>query len=99
MRKTGVIGCLFERVIFRIRYGWIEGDRLYIEKYAEDANSLLKTQEFSAAKWADAFAKFNPNVDRGMMVAWFACAIMTGYDVGYAKNKRPITTPIFITRN
>ena len=38
--------------------------------------------EFNAMEWVEAFFEIYPdaNVDRDTMLAWFANAIMTGYD-------------------
>lgn len=44
----------------------------------QEANALLST--IDAAKWASAFVRVFPTMDEGSMLAWFANAIMTGYD-------------------
>jgi hypothetical protein len=35
---------------------------------------------FDAVDWAEAFCKINPEMDRELMVVWFANALMRGYD-------------------
>ena len=35
---------------------------------------------FDARDWAQAFCKLNPTIDEGVMIAWFANALMRGYD-------------------
>jgi len=35
---------------------------------------------FDARDWAAAFCKINPQMDEGTMIAWFANALMRGYD-------------------
>jgi hypothetical protein len=35
---------------------------------------------FDARDWAKAFCKVNPTADEGTMIAWFANALMRGYD-------------------
>lgn len=35
---------------------------------------------FDARDWAKAFCKINPTMDEGIMIAWFANALMRGYD-------------------
>jgi hypothetical protein len=35
---------------------------------------------FDARDWAKAFCKQFPQMDEGLMVAWFASALMRGYD-------------------
>lgn len=35
---------------------------------------------FNALDWAKAFVKLNPVVDEDLMVTWFSCALMRGYD-------------------
>lgn len=35
---------------------------------------------FDATDWAKAFCKLNPSMDEGLMIAWFANALMRGYD-------------------
>jgi hypothetical protein len=37
---------------------------------------------FKALDWAEAFCKQNPNFDRQLALAWFANALMRGYDEG-----------------
>jgi len=40
---------------------------------------------FDARDWAEAFCKRNPGVDEGLMIAWFANALMRGYDEAQAR--------------
>lgn len=35
---------------------------------------------FDAKDWAEAFCKIHPGHDEGMMLSWFANALMRGYD-------------------
>ena len=35
---------------------------------------------FKATDWAEAFCKLNPSMDEGVMNAWFANALMRGFD-------------------
>lgn len=35
---------------------------------------------FDAQDWAEAFCKHNPDADLGTMIAWFANALMRGFD-------------------
>lgn len=35
---------------------------------------------FDARDWAEAFCKLNPQMDEGLMISWFANALMRGYD-------------------
>jgi hypothetical protein len=35
---------------------------------------------FDARDWAEAFCKINPAADEGTMLAWFANALMRGFD-------------------
>jgi len=35
---------------------------------------------FDARDWAEAFCKLNPSMDEGVMLAWFANALMRGFD-------------------
>lgn len=35
---------------------------------------------FDAKDWAAAFCKQNPSIDEGLMIAWFANALMRGFD-------------------
>jgi hypothetical protein len=37
---------------------------------------------FDARDWAEAFCKLNSGIDEGLMIAWFANALMRGYDQG-----------------
>jgi len=37
---------------------------------------------FNAWDWAEAFCKVQPDVDQGLMISWFANALMRGYDQG-----------------
>lgn len=43
---------------------------------------------FSATDWAKAFCKQNPSFDEGMAIAWFACALMRGFDEGVSRATR-----------
>jgi hypothetical protein len=40
---------------------------------------------FDAQDWAKAFCKINPEIDEGIMLGWFANALMRGYDEGWAR--------------
>jgi hypothetical protein len=42
---------------------------------------------FDARDWAAAFCKLNPEMDEGVMLAWFANALMRGYD------EKPVPLP------
>ncbi len=44
----------------------------------DDLNWLLS--DMDGQKWADEFCKRNPSMDHGLMLGWFCCAIMTGFD-------------------
>lgn len=35
---------------------------------------------FDARDWAEAFCKINPGIDEGVMLSWFANALMRGFD-------------------
>ena len=37
---------------------------------------------FDARDWAAAFCKRHPEIDEGLMLSWFAAALMRGYDQG-----------------
>jgi len=43
---------------------------------------------FDAKDWAAAFCKRNPTMDEGLMLAWFANALMRGYDEGLTRISR-----------
>ena len=45
-------------------------------------NSNFLLNEFDAAVWAKEFKRLFPDNDEGTMISWFACAIMTGHDIG-----------------
>lgn len=38
-----------------------------------------------AKVWADEFVKLNPSADHGLMLGWFANAIMAGYDTAQSR--------------
>ena len=40
---------------------------------------------FDAKDWAEAFCKHFPEMDEGLMIAWFSCALMRGYDEAMSK--------------
>jgi len=42
-----------------------------------------------ARVWADEFAKVHPEIDQGLMLGWFANAIMAGYDTANARSAAP----------
>ena len=64
--------------------GPINGDRLQFE--LDYANVPPKERpdwplpSFDARDWAEAFCKINPSMDEGVMISWFANALMRGYD-------------------
>jgi hypothetical protein len=43
---------------------------------------------FDARDWAAAFCKLNPSIDEDLMLAWFANALMRGYDEHAARSIR-----------
>lgn len=47
---------------------------------------------FDARDWAKAFCKLNPTMDEGTMIAWFANALMRGYDEHRARSGPPRPT-------
>jgi len=68
------------------------GDQIEFER--EHANTPPKERpdwpmpSFDADDWAEAFCKFNPSVDKGLMLTWFASALMRGFDEGWARAGR-----------
>ena len=64
----------------------ISDRRLKMEKRI-DPSDLLKNQITDAQQWAKAFCQSNPSMDEGMMLAWFANAIMTAIDA--TNNSKP----------
>lgn len=60
------------------------GDHLEFE--IEHANTKPEDRpdwplpSFDARDWAAAFCKLNPSMDEGLMISWFANALMRGYD-------------------
>lgn len=44
---------------------------------------------FDARDWAKAFCERNPGADEGLMLAWFANALMRGFDEHAARASRP----------
>lgn len=56
------------------------------ERDPSELNYLLS--DMDAMKWADEFVKLNPAMDHGLMLTWFACAIMTGYDEANRRRDR-----------
>lgn len=44
----------------------------------KDINYLLS--DFDARNWANEFVAINPTFDEGTAIAWFANALMAGYD-------------------
>lgn len=49
-------------------------------KRAELLEAYFDTKTLDASVWADEFCKLFPEMDRGLMLGWFANAIMAGYD-------------------
>jgi hypothetical protein len=43
---------------------------------------------FDAQDWAKAFCERNPSIDEGLMLAWFACALMRGFDEASSRMAR-----------
>lgn len=35
---------------------------------------------FDGREWAKAFCKLHPSMDEGLMISWFCCALMRGFD-------------------
>lgn len=62
----------------------MNGDHAEFER--EHPNTKLEDrpdwplQSFDARDWAKAFCKINPQMDEGVMLVWFANALMRGYD-------------------
>jgi hypothetical protein len=62
----------------------LNGDHLQFE--IDHKDTPLKERpdwpypSFDARDWAEAFCKLNPSMDEGVMIAWFANALMRGYD-------------------
>ena len=52
------------------------------EKEDSSLNNLLS--EFDCRKWSKEFVKLfgNEQIDEELMISWFACALMSGYDAG-----------------
>lgn len=72
--------------------GLMNGDRAKFE--IEHANTPLHERpdwplpSFDARDWAAAFCKRNPSMDEGLMISWFANALMRGYDEGFARAQK-----------
>ncbi len=49
---------------------------------------------FDAKDWAQAFCKLNPGVDEATMIAWFANALMRGYDEHAARTAKVVRVPV-----
>lgn len=65
-----------------------EEDHLMFEKATTpgiEAYQLLG--EFDAHKWAQEFKRLYPESDEELMLAWFANAIMAGYDKAKAEDQ------------
>lgn len=54
---------------------------------------------FDAKDWAEAFCKLNPSVDEGLMITWFATALMRGYDEHAARAAKALSDQIEAIRN
>jgi hypothetical protein len=80
--------------------GPMNGDRAQFE--IEHANTPLRDRpdwplpSFDAKDWAEAFCKLNPSMDEGLMLAWFANALMRGYDEGVTR--AAVTFPLSDSR-
>lgn len=67
----------------------LNGD--HAEFDAEHANTPSKERpdwplpSFDARDWAEAFCKLNPQMDEGLMLSWFASALMRGFDEGRSR--------------
>lgn len=68
----------------------LNGD--HAEYEMENANVPLKERSdwpfpsFDARDWAEAFCKQHPEIDEGEMLAWFAGALMRGFDEQTARS-------------
>ena len=76
-----------------VRYPIIfNGDHLEFEKEYENVPPKerpdLPLPSFDARDWAEAFCKRNPSIDYGLMLAWFANALMRGYDQRMSEESR-----------
>ena len=40
---------------------------------------------FDAMEWAKAFCKAYPDAEMAVMLAWFSCALMRGFDEGWRR--------------
>jgi hypothetical protein len=70
----------------------LNGDHAEFER--EHANTKPEDRpdwplpSFDAQDWAKAFCKINPEMDEGVMLSWFANALMRGYDEHRARAAR-----------
>jgi hypothetical protein len=64
----------------------LNGDHAAFEAEAEGMDPKDRSDwpapSFDARDWAKAFCKVCPDVDEGLMLGWFANALMRGYDEG-----------------
>lgn len=49
------------------------------------SNNFTGNHEVDPSVWAKEFCKQNPQIDEGLMLGWFANAIMAGHDVATSK--------------
>lgn len=47
-----------------------------------------------AVIWADEFCKLNPSIDQDLMRAWFANAIMVGWDHAHQRRLEPMRSAL-----
>jgi hypothetical protein len=73
--------------------GPMNGDRLEYELantgIPADQRSDWPLPSFDARDWASAFCERNHGADESVMIAWFANALMRGFDEGVARAANP----------
>jgi len=67
---------------------------------SDEVDELRLRETTDARVWAEEFAKVRPDVDRGLMIGWFANAIETGRDAGFraSTGQRPLGPGARVTR-
>ena len=77
--------------------GPMNGDRAEYElanaEAPADQRSDWPLPSFDARDWAAAFCARNTGADESVMIAWFANALMRGFDEGVARTTRPPPSP------
>lgn len=92
--RTMIICGRYERLQKFIEFKLDIHDAIIGDSESVQENLSFLCSTFDAQVWAKEFCKLNSASDEGVMLAWFANALMAGYDEAMRKNRAENATGI-----